>query len=225
MAGRFLLGETSAGSVPFLARQEAPEAALSRLLRASARLSALASFLDGLTLPSRISAVRSLSRRELVLLWEVAARGRPPPWSVRLFYPEDFPRRLTFEWVGLEAGHLFLHEAARRFTRGPAPDELVGHDPSVPWPAGPGYFRVRASPARAGDVFFDYSDVPRRAPPGWPAPRTNEHGLASLAYGNRRDHVRAVGSHVAVGRAHDLAGRPLRRWLVLARSEVLPFGA
>jgi len=81
---------------------------------------------------------------------------------------------------------------------------------------GPGYFTVRTG--QAGPLEFDYADVPRQAPPGWPAVRANSGGLARSVYGDLLDRVVWLTADVLVGAAFR-RGRSLDSYFVLVRSQ------
>ena len=74
-----------------------------------------------------------------------------------------------------------------------------------PWVAftGPGYF-VAAKSEVEGEVLFDYTRLPTSKPEGWPAiqPNSVRGGLlGGVTYGGMIDIVRALSTHVCIGRA------------------------
>jgi hypothetical protein len=109
----------------------------------------------------------------------------------------------------------------KRFCRPPdedaaAPRALWGYNATRVAPlVGPGYYVARDD-AVHGEVLIDYTRIPPSAPPGWPAPKGNEGGLARFVYGHMVDRLRRVSEHVTIGSAAR-HGRELGSWFLLCR--------
>ncbi|MBI5548121.1 MAG: hypothetical protein HY901_29930 [Deltaproteobacteria bacterium] len=197
---------------------------LRELVRKRARRVTLAAFLDALSPRDRMQAVQGLGARALAALWELAATDDPGPIELSLLVPGPVPAGHTVEWVGVNSLLLF-RRFAKRFVRTSDPQLLVGHNTgAAQWLVGPGYFTVTVRPDCPSELLFDYTRVPPAAPPGWPALRSNEQGLARMVFGGMYDHLRAVGSHAAVGAAFTYGRGPRGQHFALARGSLLPTG-
>ena len=90
------------------------------------------------------------------------------------------------------------------------------------WAVGPGYFTVKPLP-EAHHLRFDYTDLPKEAPPGWPKVKSNRSGGSFFIYRDLMDHVRPIGQHVVIAAAHDApSGKALGYYFALARGPILP---
>jgi hypothetical protein len=191
---------------------------LALLARDPIKPAEVAAFLDGLSHPERVRAIRSAGRTPQRRLYAaVAGHG-----SVRLadLVP---PGRGAFETVrhfGKNTLPAFTH-FEKRFCRpegqdAAAPRELWGFNFQRLQPlTGPGYY-VAYEDAPHGEVLVDYTRVPPSAPPGWPAVRGNEGGLSRFVYGFMLDRLRRVSEHVTIGSAAR-HGREFGSWFLLCR--------
>lgn len=178
----------------------------------------VAAFLDGLSHPDRVRAIRSAGRTPQRRLYAaVAGHGRV---GLADLVP---PARGAFETVrhfGKNTLPAFTH-FEKRFCRpegepAAAPRELWGFNFQSLQPlTGPGYY-VAYEDAPHGEVLVDYTRVPPSAPPGWPAVRGNERGLSRFVYGFMVDRLRRVSEHVTIGSAAR-HGREFGSWFLLCR--------
>ena len=167
--------------------------------------------LDGLDSATRIRVVENLGRREQRSLWE-AANGLPI--ALEQLVPSTVPELTPVRHYGRNTLPAFTRFEKRFFRDGDG-SVLYGANFQLVSPlTGPGYFSVRAAPARH-ELLVDYAVLPRRAPAGWPA-IANERGIGRLVYGGLTDHVRRVSEHVTIGMPAR-RGKPLGSWFVLCR--------
>lgn len=178
----------------------------------------VASLLDALSHDERVAAIRAAGRSEQRRLY--AAVAGHLPLGLADLVPAGRAPFETVRHYGKNTLPLFTH-FEKRFCRPP------GEDPSAPKVlygfnfqtmqafTGPGYYVARADAPR-GEVLIDYTQVPSEAPPGWPAPRSNERGLSRFIYGFMVDRLRRVSEHVSIGSAirH---GREFGSWFLLCR--------
>lgn len=103
----------------------------------------------------------------------------------------------------------------KRFFRA-ADGTLAGYNPGpFNWATTPGYFVVRED---EGGLFFDYTELPRDVPAGWPRPIPNQRRLGRFVYHGLRDDMRRVSEHVCIG-AVSRHGQPIDTWFALCRRE------
>ena len=191
---------------------------VSLLRREPLKPAEIADFQDRLSHEERVSAIRAAGRGEQRRLYAaVAGHGA---LGLADLVP---PRRLDFETVrhfGKNTLPAFTH-FEKRFCRPPGEDAAA---PRVLWGfnfqslqplTGPGYYLARED-APHGEVLIDYTQVPREAPPGWPAVRRNERGLSRFVYGFMVDRLRRVSEHVTIGSAAR-HGREFGSWFLLCR--------
>jgi len=178
----------------------------------------IGAYLDSLSHPERVAAVRGLGRTEQRALY-AAVDGFRPLQLVDLVSPARGDEE-TVRHFGRNTLPAFTH-FEKRFCR-PA-----GSDPAAPavlWGfnhqtlqpvTGPGYFVARAAADRP-EIEVDYHQVPDSQPDGWPAVRRNEVGLSRFIYGFMIDTLRGVSEHVTIGSAAR-KGRDMGSWFVLCR--------
>jgi hypothetical protein len=195
-----------------------PGELLGRLARDPLKPAEIAAFLDGLRPAERVAAIRAVGRGGQKRLYAaVAGHG-----AVRLaeLVPPDRKALETVRHFGRNTLPAFTH-FEKRFCRPPdedpgAPRLLWGYNATRVAPlVGPGYYVAREDAPR-GEVLVDYTRVPPAAPPGWPALRGNEGGLARFVYGFMVDRLRRVSEHVTIGSAAR-RGRDLGSWFLLCR--------
>ncbi len=189
-----------------------------RLREASAALAPVSQLLDGISHAERVAAIRGLGRREQRALYAAAASA--PPLRLSDLVPPGVPAMTQVRHHGRNTLPAFTW-FEKRFCRPPGsdperPGALFGFNFQRLAPlTGPGYFIARDDPA-GREVRIDYRELPAEHPPGWPAIRSNERGLARLVYGFMVDRLRRVSQHVSIGSA-TRHGRELGSWFVLAR--------
>jgi len=186
---------------------------LRRLIMQGSSASPIAAFLDALSQPERIAAVRGLSRREQQQLWERVDGFAP--LSVDDVVPQTAPALQPVRHYGRNSLPLFsLFE--KRFYRCAEPTQLAGANFQAVSPfTGPGYFVLRDDLARR-EVLVDYTALPTSKPTHWPAIVRNDRGLSRFVFGSMVDTLRRVSTHVTIGRAAR-HGRVLDAWFVLCR--------
>jgi hypothetical protein len=178
----------------------------------------VAACLDAMGHEERVAGVRGTGRAEQRRLYE-AARGFLPLALADLVPPARADGE-TVRHYGrntLPAFTSFEKRFARAEGEDPrAPRALAGFNfQSLSWLTGPGYFVAHADPTLP-EVLIDYRELPREAPPGWPALRGNEGVPARFVYGFMVDRLRRVSEHVTIGSAAR-HGRDLGSWFLLTR--------
>jgi hypothetical protein len=175
----------------------------------------LGRWLDGLSANSRLHAVRSLSGLAQARLYEAAK-------SFRKLKLEDLvPARVApLEEVvhdgknSLPAFTTFAKVFCR--PRGEAP-ELWGYNrsgPLVEKAVGPGYFVAYEGPG--DELLIDYTRLPKSKLASWPEIIPNHERLSRFVYSGMIDALRAVSTHVSIGRAIK-NGKVQDNWFVLTR--------
>ncbi len=189
-----------------------------RLRESRVQMKPVAALLDGHSHDERVRGVRSVGRTEQRRLWQAAAGFLP--LALCDLVPAARAAGDTVRHFGRNTLPAFTH-FEKRFCR-PAgedprsPRVLHGFNfQSLAWLTGPGYFVASKDPDRP-EVLIDYREVPGAAPPGWPAVRRNEQGLARFVYGFMLDRLRRVSEHVTIGSAAR-NGRDLGSWFLLTR--------
>jgi hypothetical protein len=189
-----------------------------RLRETPLRMKEIAALLDGASHDERVIWVRSMGRGDQRRLWQ-AAEGFLP-LSLQDLVPATRADGETVRHFGKNTLPAFTH-FEKRFCRpagedARAPRVLHGFNhQALAWLTGPGYYVAHADPDRP-EVLIDYREIPREAPPGWPALRRNEVGLARFVYGFMVDRLRRVSEHVTIGSAAR-GGRDLGSWFLLTR--------
>ena len=190
---------------------------LSTLLKDQATTAAMISdHLKGLSDQEQVGEVRSLSIKQVHRCW---ARFEPGE-TINLEYlvPEHLGASVPGHHLGINTlpmGRFF----EKRFVRAPdAPGELWGYNhQSLAWLTGPGSFVVHEAGSENHDaLFIDYRSIPSGDIEGWPAPKSNDRGIAKLVYGGMQDFMRRVSDRVSVGRAF-VRGKDLGASFMLVR--------
>jgi hypothetical protein len=168
--------------------------------------------LDRMDPESRLWTMLSIEPEEQCVLWNLM---KDRPVDADHFVPSS-----------LNPGDTVVHHGRntlpvmkffqKRFCR----DEdgaIWGHNAQpLSWLTGPGFFQARA--ADGSGMLIDYSAIPSKVPPGWPTPKSNDGGVGRLVYGGMNDQVRAVSSHVCIGRAFR-RGKAMNAHFVLCRQD------
>lgn len=189
-----------------------------RLREAKVPMKEVAALLDAASHDERVTWVRSLGRAEQRALWNGAAGFLP--LALEDLVPAARADGETVRHFGKNTLPAFTH-FEKRFCRPAgedprAPRTLHGFNfQSLSWLTGPGYYVAHADPALP-EVLIDYREIPRTAPPGWPALRRNEVVPARFVYGFMVDRLRRVSEHVTIGSAAR-NGRDLGSWFALTR--------
>jgi hypothetical protein len=188
------------------------------LLAEGAPIEAIATRLDALTHPERLTDIRALTAKDLRALYELTA-DRPAPKAH--FVPPSIPDGLPVRHFGINSLPLFrLFE--KRFLRDATTGDLHGYNHQALSPlTGPGYF-VLKEPGVGEAAAIDYHQIPPQLPhPTWPKLAPNTRLPQLLVYGHMRDHMHLVSTHVSIGRA-EKKGKPAPAWFALVREDPLP---
>lgn len=167
--------------------------------------------LDRMTGAERVALLRRARSEHLQSLFELC---RDQPLRVEHLVAGHLPGTADTTHDGVNSLLLF-RVFQKRFFR--APDgTIAGYNPGpFNWAITPGYFVVREDD---GDVFFDYTELPRAVPEGWPRPIPNRRKLGRFVYHGLRDDMRRVSEHVCIG-AVARHGQPIGTWFALCRRD------
>lgn len=182
----------------------------------------MAEELDTLRPSQRLAFVRSLTKADMVRLWD-ACEGRA--MQATDFIPEDLPIGREIIYAGKNSLPLASH-FEKRMARSPDKAKLYGynHTPFNWTTAGPGYYvghiedKARA-PELQGHFCFDYHHVPPRhatLPATWPKVRKNELGIQRFIYAKMTDYMLKISDGISIGRAWR-SGRETSNYFVLVR--------
>lgn len=179
----------------------------------------IASFLDGLSLPDKIRAVRSLSGAKLQgTLWRAAAGA--PRVTVSEMVPPDYPRLRPLIFHGKNSLPAFtdFQKICFRPEQRDAGDVAWGYNETrIRNVIGPGYYVLHDTAEGAlGGAAFDYTQLPDSKLPAWPEIRSNHAGLSRFVYDNMVDFMRRVASDVFIGSAVR-GGREMNSYFVVVR--------
>lgn len=174
----------------------------------------LAAHLDALDPDARARECRALSGKLQKRLWEVCAGA--PAFTLEDLVPQSLGDKQVI-YAGKNSLAMFTH-FEKRFVR--QDGAVVGYNfQSMSWLTGPGYFTVvPAEGKRAGELLFDYTRVPSRAPEGWPPVKPNTAGLSKLVYKDLHDYCRRVSRDVIIGKATRKSEKEMENYFVLART-------
>ncbi len=179
----------------------------------------LSKVLDEIGAPGRLATVRSWTPALQKLLFE-AAKG----WkalTLEHFVPAAVAANVEVRHPGKNTLPMFS-VMEKRFSK---PDDfdarrcLVGynHQAMIAF-TGPGYFTA-TDVVETGEVRIDYGTLPSveaKKPPMWPDVIPNEAKLGRFVYAGLTDELRAISSHVSIGRALR-NGEPLGQWFAMVR--------
>jgi hypothetical protein len=173
-----------------------------------ASISAVATFLDGLSHDERLAETRTLGRNEQRRLY----RAGGGDLSLDHFVGAGVAPRTEVIHHGRNTlplpGSLKLFQ--KRFSKPEAGgDRLFGYNQS-PFlsTVGPGFFVAVPTAGNKmweerGPVVIDYFQIPDGAiPDGWPRVKPNDKGLQVFVYNKTRDFMRRVSAHVTIGAAY-----------------------
>ena len=163
----------------------------------------------------RLRAIRSLSGKAQAQLFD-AAKGAYKLTLDDIVPPTVAPMH-EVPHNGKNSLALFTH-FAKVFCRPTAEaQELWGYNRSgefVETFVGPGYY---VAYAKGDEVVVDYTRAPSGKPESWPTMLSNHARLGRFVYADMIDVLRAVSSHVSIGRAVR-KGKEADNWFVLCRS-------
>jgi hypothetical protein len=180
--------------------------------------SRIASALDRMDPDSRLTTVLSIEAHDQPVLWELVSGNE---LSAEHFVPSDVDPLVTVIHQGkntLPAAKLFQ----KRFCRTDQADKVWGYNAQpFAWLTGPGYFVGHTAESGPAKYVIDYTELPPSKPDDWPRIASNTSGIGRLVYGNMKDYVRAVSSHVCIGRAYR-GDEPMAHYFVLCRRDPAP---
>ena len=178
----------------------------------------ISDLLDSLDEPTRLAAVRSLSRSHQRKLWNAVDGFR----SVRVIdmVPPHTPDLTAVRHYGKNSLPMFRLFEKRFYRPGgqdPSnPSELGGANfQSIQLLTGPGYFVAVDSPKRP-EVLVDYYRVPKVKPDDFYPIEENRRNRGGLVYGYMIDTLRRVSEHVTIGSAAK-HGKDIGAYFVLCR--------
>jgi hypothetical protein len=184
---------------------------LRTLLRQSdVAIEAVQTHLQGLSTDERNRQVTDLERKQMGLLWRLAAHATPVteaeliPVGHAAFEPVPFAGQNSL---------LAFRQFKKVFYRD-AEGRIGGYnDQRMAWLTGPGYYVVNSDDEHG--AYIDYRTVPTEKPDGWPRIRINERGFSRFVYGNMVDYLRRVDDGVYIGRAVR-KGKETENYFILA---------
>lgn len=185
-------------------------------MRSAASGEEVAAYLDGLSAPDRMDAVRACAGPRIQRrLWELAA-GASPVTAAELV-PPDLPplREVIYHGKNSLPAFTLFQKRFCRPTPDAGPETLWGYNhTNIAWLVGPGYFVYH--PIDGGEPAIDYRFVPPSRPGNWPEIRPNDRGVSFFVYRNMIDYLRRVSRHVLIGSA-TRGGKELGSYFLLCR--------
>jgi hypothetical protein len=188
------------------------------LLEPTIDIKRLAEVLDGLGHEGRVHLIRGWTKKRQAELFE-AAKGHLPI-DLDFLVPASIGPLVEVIHEGKNTLPVFTH-FQKRFVKLDREDFTIGgyNHQTLSAVTGPGYFvSAKGEGEHEGELAIDYTKVPKSKPASWPEIQPNERGLGSLVYGGMIDYVRAISTHVSIGRAYK--GKPMDAWFALVRKDV-----
>lgn len=175
----------------------------------------LGAALDECDAPTRLMQIRSLGKRAQAQLYEAAKGARK--LKLEQIVPAETPDLVEVVHHGKNTLGMFT-QFAKVFCR-PKREakELWGYNRAgafIETSVGPGYYVAYEGPG--DEVLIDYTRVPPGKPEHWPEIQSNKSRLSRFVYADMIDALRAVSTHVSVGRAIR-NGKVMDNWFVLCR--------
>jgi hypothetical protein len=163
--------------------------------RPTTTLADVQSHLASLAPEERVKQATSIDMKRQGRLWALAEGGRSVGFEELV--PASTPDLEPVPFQGQNSQPLFRN-FRKVFYR--LPDGRIGgRNEGVLAPViGDGYYVVER-----GDIetYVDYTQVPNKAPSGWPRPRRNDRGVSILVFGFMKDYLRRVTEGVFIGHA------------------------
>jgi hypothetical protein len=162
---------------------------------------AISEHLNGLSGSDQVREVRALSVKLVHRCWTVFEPGETI--DLNHLVPADCDEGVAIHHMGVNTLPAFRH-FEKRFARATGnPAEIWGYNhQTFAWLTGPGSFVVHEKGSdNEPALFIDYRSIPKGSIDGWPAPKSNDKGIAKLVYGGMQDYMRKVSDRVSVGRA------------------------
>lgn len=178
----------------------------------------LADILDGLGHEGRVHTIRTWTKHRQAAIFEAVKGFRPITLDFLV------PASVSAGVEVIHEGHNtlpLLNHFQKRFVKLEGDDYSVGgynHNVGLARAGGPGYFVVRLGEGEhEGELAIDYTKLPKSKPAAWPEIAPNDGGIGALVYGNMIDYLRAVSTHVSIGRAYK--GKAMNAWFALVRKD------
>lgn len=192
---------------------------VSVLLEPSIDLKRLAEVLDGLGHEGRVHTTRGWGRKRQAELYEVA-KGHLPI-TLDFLVPPSIGPLVEVIHEGKNTLPAFSHFQKRFVKLEGEVAPLGGYNHQTMSPVtGPGYFVVDLGTGEhEGELAVDYTRLPKTKPASWPEIKSNEGGFGALVYGGMIDYLRAISTHVSIGRAYK-KGKAMDAWFTLVRKDV-----
>lgn len=188
---------SSRGSTPKVA---VTGASLRELLGKGASREDIAAHLDRLPARDRLEQVLDVTGKNVGRLYDAVAGG--PSLTLTDLAPEGEKGTVILEGRNSLPGPVSRFQKRFAWVGG----KLIGYNHQTFAPlTGPGYFLVRNASGQgdhADELYFDYTEPPPAAPPGWPTYKPNDRGLSKLVYADMLDYCRRVATGVLVGKAY-----------------------
>lgn len=188
---------------------------LDLLLKSTFEIAMVSAYLDGLDSASRVAQVRALTRPAQAALYEAAKGARK--LTLEQLVPAHVPDLGDVVHQGKNSLKAF-NQFARVFCRPRRDAKLLwGYNRAstlVIKAVGPGYCSAYEGPG--DEVLVDYTRLPEGKPESWPEIIPNQARLGRFVYANMIDALRAVSSHVTVGRSIR-NNQVMDNWFVLCR--------
>lgn len=177
----------------------------------------IAAHLDGLLLPDRIAAIRSLQGTRLQgALWKAVAGN--PRVSASDLVPGDYPALRPVIFHGKNSLPAFTEFQKICFRPDAGSKVAWGYNETKirNW-IGAGYYVLHDTEgALLGGAAFDYTQLPSSKLPAWPEIRPNEAGISRFIYAGMLDYMRRVSSDVFIGSAVR-GGKEMGSYFLVAR--------
>ncbi len=192
---------------------------VSVLLEPTIDLKRLAEVLDGLGHEGRVHTTRTWDGKRQASIFE-AAKGHLPV-TLDFLVPPSIGPLVEVIHEGKNTLPAFTH-FQKRFVKLEGDVAPIGgyNHQTMSAVTGPGYFVVDLGTGEhEGELAIDYTRVPKTKPASWPAIKSNEGGFGALVYGGMIDYLRAISTHVSIGRAFK-KGKAMDAWFALVRKDV-----
>jgi len=192
---------------------------VSVLLEPAIDLKRLVEVLDGLGHEGRVHTTRGWGRKRQAELFE-AAKGHLPI-GLDFLVPPSIGPLVEVIHEGKNTLPAFSH-FQKRFVKLEGEEAPIGghNHQALSGLTGPGYFLVDLGTGdHEGELAIDYTRLPKTRPASWPDIRDNNGGFGALVYGGMIDYLRAISTHVSIGRATK-QGKAMDAWFTLVRKDV-----
>lgn len=154
-------------------------------------------YLDNLTHSERLEEIYSVKGKTQALLYKLAS----PDVTLEDFLPSSFQPHSPVIFHGFNSLP-FFNKFQKRMCRSRDQQWIWGYNhQSMQCVTGPGYFVIGETTDRLGNLMIDYTKIPPEAVASWPPLQSNSAGIGALVYGNLKDYMRKISTHVFIGEA------------------------